>query len=86
MCLRTIKFLLLAGLVFLGTARAEDDLTTLANNGNQAFLNAKFDDAERFYREAADLAERRGDAAGVGEALGNLGITALTRGRSAESG
>jgi hypothetical protein len=44
-----------------------------ANNGQQPFRNAKFDEAERYYREAADLPERHGDAAGLGEALGNLG-------------
>jgi tetratricopeptide (TPR) repeat protein len=85
MCIRTINILLLAGIVFLGTATAEEGLMKLLNSGNQAFGNAKFDEAERYYREAADLAEGRGDAAGRAEALGDLGIVALTRGHYGES-
>jgi tetratricopeptide (TPR) repeat protein len=81
MYLRSLSVLLLGATVFLGTARADDDVSTLMKKGRQAFKAGNFDDATRYHRLAAELAEKQGDIAGQGEALGDLGGISIAQGR-----
>ena len=85
MRVRTSVGVLLMGAFCQRVPLFADDLSTLIEKGREAFHSDNFHDAERYNRLAVEESERLGDAAKMGEALGDLGGVLLATGRHAEA-
>jgi len=71
--------------IFLGTAIADEDTSSLLTQAREAAKAGHLAEAERYHRMAVTAAEQTGDSALIAEAVGDLGGLFLARWRLPEA-